>query len=262
MSALRDKVAVVTGAAGGIGRALSLALAAEGCRLGLLSLTPARLTPLAEELKRSGTAVSAHCGDMGNRSSVESALAGVESDLGPVDVLIHNAGVAPLTLASDPNLDDLEKALQINYLGGVYAIGAVLPGMLQRGRGHIVAISSLSAWRGMPHSAAYSASKAALSIYLEGLRPALGLRGIQVCTAYSGFVRTPMSDAMPFRWKLPMLSPERVAAKVVRAIHAGRREIAFPLHQSLIMRLMYRLPAWAYDFVVANLGRYMLKQEY
>ena len=262
MSALDGKVAVVTGAAGGIGRALCLALAAKGCRLGLFSRTRSKLEPLADELRRAGTPVSCHCGDVGDRATVEAALAAVDADLGPVDLLIHNAGISPLTQALAPNLDDLEKIVRVNYLGAVYAVGAVLPGMLRRGRGHIVAVSSLSAFRGMPHSAGYSASKAALSSYLESLRPALRLRGIQVCTVYPGFVRTDMTAALPFRGPVLMVSAEKAAAKIVRAIIKDRRELFFPWHEALTMRVVRRFPAWAYDFVMARIGRFMLTAEY
>jgi 3-oxoacyl-[acyl-carrier protein] reductase len=262
MMALAGKVAVVTGAGGSIGRALALALAAQGCRLGLLSRTADKLERVGEELRNAGVAVSAQVGDIGDRNTVENALSAVAKDIGTVDLLVHNAGVGLVTQAIAPNLDELEEMVRVNYLGGVYAVGAVLPAMLERGSGQIVAISSLSARRGLAWTAGYSASKAAFAVYLESLRPALRRRGILVSTVYSGIVRTPMSLALPFRGWTPMTTPEKAARRIVRAIIKGRRELSFPWYDAWTVALLRRLPAWAFDLIMARVGRFMLKGEY
>jgi 3-oxoacyl-[acyl-carrier protein] reductase len=262
MTALQSKVAVVTGAGGGIGRALAVALAAQGCRLGLLSRTPEKLELTAEELRQAGATVSSRLADMAKRAEVEEALAGVEQDLGPVDLLVHNAGVGLITNALAPNLDELEEMVRVNYLGGVYAVGAVLPGMMQRGRGQIVAISSLSARRGMAWTAGYSASKAAFAIYLESLRPPLRQRGIRVTTIYSGIVRTAMSEALPFRGRIPMVPVEKAADHFVRAIVQGRREYSYPRLHALAVAWVRRLPPWMFDLVQAWGARFMIRGEY
>jgi short-subunit dehydrogenase len=262
MASLRDKVVVITGAAGGIGRALCLELAAHGCRLGLLSRTPEKLDELTAELRLAGASVLARAVDIGNRVDVEKAIAELQRDLGPTDVLIHNAGIARTTNARAPDLDDLEAMLSVNCLGGIYALGAVLPGMLERGRGQVVAISTLSARRGLAWTAGYSASKAAFATYLESLRPALRQRGIRVCTIFPGFVRTPMSAALPFRLPVLMLTPAAAAKKIIRAIVQGRRELSFPWYEAWLMEVFRRMPAWALDWCMANVGRFILHGEY
>jgi short-subunit dehydrogenase len=259
---LRGEVAVVTGAGGGIGRALCHALAVAGCRLGLINRTANRLDTLADELRGTGAALSAHAVNVGDPDALTAALAAIESDLGPVDLLIHNAGVAHVTQATAPNLDDFEEMLRVNYLGGVHAIAAVLPGMISRGHGRIVAVSSLGSHRGMAWSAGYSASKAAISTYLESLRPALRRRGIKVTTAFLGFVDTPMTQAMPLGVPVWMMRPERAARHIVRAIVHGRREVSAPWHEAFFTGILRHLPAWAFDLFMATFGRRIIKGEY
>jgi len=261
-SVLRGEVAVVTGAGGGIGRALCHALAAAGCRLGLINRTADKLDTITQELKPTGVALSAHAVDIRYSEALTAALAAIESDLGPVDLLIHNAGVAHVTQATAPELDDFEEMLRVNYLGGVHAIAAVLPGMIARGHGRIVAISSLGSHRGMAWSAGYSASKAAISTYLESLRPALRLRGIQVTTMFLGFVDTPMTRAMPLGLPVWMMRPERATRHIVRAIVRGRREASAPWHEAFFMAILRHFPAWVFDWFMATIGRRIIKGDY
>jgi short-subunit dehydrogenase len=261
-SALWGEVAVVTGAAGGIGSALCHTLAVAGCRLGLVSRTSAKLDALVEELRPTEAPLSAHAVDVGDRAALTAALAAIESELGPVDLLIHNAGVARVTQATAPNLDDFEEMLRVNYLGGVYAVAAVLPGMIARGHGRIVTISSLGARRGMAWSAGYSASKAAISTYLESLRPALRRRGINVTTVFLGFVDTPMTAALPLGLPLLMMRPQTAAKHILRAILRGRREVSAPWHEASGSGMLRLLPPWAFDLFMSNIGRLVIKGDY
>jgi len=262
MNKLDGKVVIVTGATGGIGRALCHALADEGCRLGLLSRTAEKLDQLADELRQSGTEVCPQPVDLRDQTAVEGAVTAVRRELGAIDVLVHNAGVGFLTSAAEANLDELEEMIRVNYLGGVYLVAAVLPEMLRRGSGQVVAISSLAALRGMAHAAGYSASKAAFAVCLESLRPALRLRGIATSTCYLGFVRSPLSVDLPFRLPLWMISAEAAAGQIVRTISRRRREAYFPWYDALGARLLRRLPPWAFDAVMAHLGRFVLRGEY
>jgi short-subunit dehydrogenase len=261
-AALANQVAVVTGAAGGIGSALCRELAVAGCRVGMLSRTPEKLAHLLEEIRGAGAPACARVVDVADRAALAAGLEGVERELGPVDLLIHNAGVAKVTDARAPDLDDLDEMLRVNYLGAVYALEAVLPGMLARGRGRVVAVNSLGARRGMAWSAGYAASKAALATYLESLRPALRRRGVTVTTIFLGFVRTAMTAALPLKLPMLMLSPEQAARGILRAAAAGRREASLPLHQAWFTALMRPLPPWAFDAFMATVGRHILEGEY
>ena len=143
------------------------------------------------------------------------AVAEVEGRLGPADVMVANAGFgAPTRL--DLQHRDVEETIRVNLMGVIYSVEAVLPGMLARGRGHLVAISSLAAFKGLPGESAYCASKAAVNAYMEGLRIALRTKGVVVTTVCPGFVQTamtPMDSAMPF-----LMSADAAARRIARLI--------------------------------------------
>ena len=152
------------------------------------------------------------------------------------------------------NLDGFRLMLEVNVLGVARTIEAVLPGMIARGRGHIVGISSVAGYRGLPWMPGYSASKAALTTYLEALRPALKIRGVKVTTLHPGFVRTGMTVEAPFRRPVPMLEPEEAAGYVVRAVERRPRDSTFPLSAALGMGLLRRLPNRAFDYCMDKAG--------
>jgi short-subunit dehydrogenase len=139
---------------------------------------------------------------------------------------------------------------RVNTLGVVYAIEAVLPEMLQRGRGHLAAVSSLGAYKGLPGESAYCASKAAVNVYMEGLRIQLRSRGIFVTTVCPGFIATPMTAVNEF--KMPwLMSAEKAARKIVRALEKRRKVYNFPWQ----MTLFTKISAWMPDWIVARVLR-------
>ncbi len=146
--------------------------------------------------------------------------------------------------------------VRVNLIGAAYAIEAVLPEMLRRGRGHLVGVSSLAAYRGLPGSSGYCATKAGLSALLEALRPELKPRGIAVTTVHPGFVRTPMTAGakhpQPF-----LMDVEPAARIIVRGIEAGRRRIDFPMPMVALMTLVRLMPGPIYDRVI---GRFTHRQ--
>src|SRR5262249_40301412 len=138
-----------------------------------------------------------------------------------------------------------EKMFHVNLLGVVYSIEAVLPDMLRRGRGHLAAVSSLAAYKGLPGEAAYCASKAAVNTYMEGLRIQLRERNIAVTTICPGFVRTPMTEVNKF--KMPwLLEADDAARRIVRAMKRRRKVYNFPWQMSLVMKLASWLPDWVH----------------
>lgn len=126
----------------------------------------------------------------------------------------------------------------------------------------MVAVSSLAALRGMAWTAAYSASKAAFATFLESLRPALRRRGIAATTCYLGFVRTPLSDALPLHPRVWKISPEYAANRILDAVVRKRREAYFPWYYACGARFLRRLPARAFDAVMATFGPILAKGEY
>lgn len=259
---LAGKVVLVTGAASGIGRALSAALGREGAVLGLLDRNAEGLTTLAGELQAAGVRCALAEADVRQREAVREAIHGLVRQLGPVDVLVACAGITGATLLSDLAIEETEAIVQVNLLGTAYCIDAVLPAMLARGSGHIVGIGSLAGCRGMAYSAAYSASKAGVAMYLESLRPALRRRGIYVTTVLPGFVRTPLMERAKVQPPVAMMPPERAAGYILKAIRQRKRVYAFPWGMRLLIGLLCWLPPVVFDWVVSQGAAHIPNVEY
>jgi short-subunit dehydrogenase len=248
--AFKDQVAVITGASSGIGRALAKELAAQGCKVGLLARRQDQLDTLTEEIRAAGGTAAAAGADVADRTRTLAAVAAVREQLGPVDLLVANAGVGAPTLLEPFNVGDVEKMFRVNVLGVVHAIEAVLPEMLARRRGHLAAVSSLGAYKGMPGESAYCASKAAVNTFMEGLRIQLRDRGVAVTTICPGFVKTPMTEInrfdMPF-----LLEADEAARRIVRALRRRVKVYNFPWQTAVMMWLT----AWFPDWLVARIMR-------
>jgi short-subunit dehydrogenase len=237
------QVAIVTGASSGIGLALSRALALEGCKVGLIARRAEKLQALADEIAKAGGRAEVAAADVGDRAQVVAAISDVARRLGPVDLLVANAGVGAPTLLDPPNVADVEKMFRVNVLGVVYSLEAVLPDMLKRRSGHVAAVSSLAAYKGLPGESGYSSSKAAVNNYMEGLRIQLRDRGITVTTICPGFVKTPMTDVNNF--KMPwLLEADDAARRIVRALQRKKKVFNFPWQLALIMKATAWLPDW------------------
>ncbi|MGH9941405.1 MAG: SDR family NAD(P)-dependent oxidoreductase [Pyrinomonadaceae bacterium] len=240
------RVVLITGASSGIGRALALELARRGAKLGLMARRAGALRELVAEVESAGGHALALPVDVRDADAMRAAVVRAETEFGRIDVLIANAGIGEPTLAA--SLDPLMVAeiMAVNVNGAVNAVAAVLPGMLGRGAGQLVAISSIAAYRGLPGSGAYCASKAALSSFFESLRAELQGTGVSVTTIHPGFVDTPMTrgrgQQMPF-----LQTAEQAAQLILRAVEARRRTYAFPWQLATIGRLIRFFPDALYD---------------
>jgi short-subunit dehydrogenase len=247
-------VIFLTGAAHGIVEATARALAKRGYRLGLVDRDADALASVARDIEHAGGVAVAEPADVTDAEQVRSAFQKLAQQLSEPDVLLAGAGIGGLTLL--PKLDPpaLRSMLNVNVVGVANAIDAVLPGMIARGGGHLVGISSVAGFRGLPWMASYSASKAALSAYLEGLRPALKRRGITVTTVYPGFVRTALTADTPFRKPVKMLEPTQAAEYLVRAITRRPRDFVFPLSTRVGMGFLRGLPNTVFDWMMDRAG--------
>lgn len=244
-------VAIVTGASSGIGRALALRLAADGYRVGLIARRGELLEAVAREVALAGGTSALAVADVGDRAALRGAIRAVEDRLGSVGVLVANAGFGAPTRLDPLNIVDVEQTFRVNLMGVIYAIEAVLPGMLARRDGQVLAVSSLAGDKGLPGESAYCASKAAVNVYLEGLRIALRGRGVVVTTVCPGFVRTEMAPmdaaATPF-----VITAEDAARRIARLIARRRGGVhRFPRRMAALMAILARLP----DPIVARLVR-------
>jgi short-subunit dehydrogenase len=223
-----DSVVVVTGASRGIGRAVAEAAAAKGARVGLVARSEEELTEVLTSIGGRGAVATA---DVGNRHQVADAIATIEAELGPVDILVANAGIGAYGPFASIELDDVERLMRVNYLGTAYAIKAVLPAMLERRRGHIVVISSVAGRFGTPFEGAYAASKFAQIGLAEALSVELSSTGIGVSIIDPGIVRTNFFEARGQTYDAAFprpVSPERIASAVIHAVERGRVETFVP----------------------------------
>src|SRR5207248_1574952 len=160
---------------------------------------------------------------------------------GPTDLLIASAGIGIETSAADLRPHDVARVIDVNLTGVANTIAAVLPGMRARRRGHLVAMSSVASFHGLPRLLAYCASKAGLNAFMEGLRAEARPWGIHVTTICPGWIRTPMTAEL--HDKLPgILNVDVAVDRIVRAIEARRPFCTFPRQISWRMRMLNWLP--------------------
>jgi short-subunit dehydrogenase len=246
-----QKVVLITGASSGIGRALALELGRRGARVALTARRAEELDKAAEEISRAGGQALALPADVRRAEEMDAVASRVREKWGRVDVLIANAGMTSTTGATRLDATEAGDVISVNVIGVVNSVAAVLPDMLKRGDGHLVAISSLASYRGMPKSGAYCASKAAVSTFFESMRVDLRHSGVAVTTINPGFIRTPLTANR--KKKLPfLLEVDDAARRIVRAIERRARTYAFPWQLASIVRVIRNMPGALYDRLASN----------
>jgi short-subunit dehydrogenase len=243
---LCGKHVVITGASSGLGKALALEMAAQGARVTLMARRKEQLDSVAEQIVAAGGAAFAVATDVTSQESVTESTSRAVETFGPVDVLVANAGISPNNSARNLDIAVAEESMRINYFGVIYGMQAVLPSMIERGRGGVLVISSLAALRGIPTMAPYCASKSAVTAWIESLRPELNSLGIQTTVAHLGYIKTPMTEGnqeiMPF-----LVEVDDAARRLVEGMKKGKAEIRFPWQLVLLFKLAAALPGSLYD---------------
>ena len=188
---LTDKNIIITGASSGIGAALARHLAADGARLGLIARNADRLETMTAELETTAIAAPA---DVTDEDAVQSAFDKLSKELGPTDFLVNNAGVGFATVLAETSLADFRRIVDTNLTGAFLCTRAVLPGMLERGTGHILNVSSVVGKVANPGAPVYCASKHGLNGFVSGLRQQVGPKGIKVSMVSPASTDTPYWD--------------------------------------------------------------------
>lgn len=249
------KVVFLTGASSGIGEALALAMAERGAILGLVARRRKMLEDLAHKCEALGAAVSIYDCDVTDAACLAAAADNLRAEFGKIDILIANAGIGGNTEETrrlEPA--NVKEVIDINLLGAVNSVHAVLPAMLENQSGQLVAISSLAGFRGLPRSAAYCASKAGMTAFFESVRLDVQHKGVAVTIIQPGFIKTPLTSGreaqMPYLMELSDAIPF-----FLRAIEKQKKFAAFPWQLATLVRAARIFPAALYDRV-AGKARY------
>ncbi|MBA3258592.1 MAG: SDR family oxidoreductase [Gemmatimonadales bacterium] len=262
---LRGRTVLVTGGSRGLGLALAREVAAQGARVAICGRDPDALDRARTALERIGSEVMAVECDVGDRAAVRAMVAAVSRRLGPVDMLINNAGVIEVGPAETMEVEDYEEAMATNFWGMLYPTLEVIPPMRSQRSGRIVNITSIGGKLGIPHLLPYSASKFAAVGFSQGLRAELAGEGVKVVTVVPGLMRTGSPRNAIFRgqhraeyaWfsisdSLPGLTvgAEEAARRIIAGARRGDAEVLFPL----TARLAAVLNALAPDLTAGLVG--------
>jgi short-subunit dehydrogenase len=239
--------ALITGASSGIGAALAKHLAAKGTHVVLAARREQALRELAESITAAGGSATIELLDVSDPERTEARVHELDQ-AHTFDLVIANAGIGGSKWSGKLSWADCKPIIDVNVSGAVATLTGALPGMVARGSGHLVGISSVAQYRGLPKSAAYCASKAFVSVFLESLRIDLHGTGVNVTDVRPGFVETPLTESLP---TTPFLVEVDAAAKTIaKAIERKRKVLVFPVQMAAIGHLLEVMPAAVYEPVV------------
>ena len=194
MTAIKDKVVVVTGASSGIGEATAVLLAEKGAKLVLGARGEDRLKTLAKRIRQSGGDVAYAVTDVRKRADLSTLVRLASEKFGKLDVIFNNAGVMPVSPLKDLRVDDWDEMIDVNIKGVLYGIAAALPVFRAQGFGHFVTTASTAAYKTVPNQSVYSGTKCAVRAISEGLRQEVAEEKLRVTLISPGFTRTNFAD--------------------------------------------------------------------
>jgi NADP-dependent 3-hydroxy acid dehydrogenase YdfG len=250
---MQGKVAIVTGASSGIGRATAAALAGEGAWVVLAARREAELCAVAEEVRAAGGRALIVPTDVEVQEQVERLVAQTVAEWGRLDIVVANAGAYVRARAQELTLADLQRSMDVNFYGAARIILAALPQMLAQHAGHIVIMSSLDGRVGLPMDAPYAAAKFALHGLADSIRGDLYGTGVAVTTVFPGRVDTPLIDDLTVPAISAKLAPAKIARRVIRAIYRREAEVIVPAFSGRLLDVVNALAPRVADWFVRRL---------
>lgn len=244
----------ITGAGKGIGRAVAWEYATHGWDVAVSARTESDLDTLVREAQAAGLKgrIVALAADVTDQDAMKQTFKAAEHDLGPLDQVILNAGTHIPNDAQTFSVAPYRTLMEINFMGVVNGLSAVVPAFIDRKRGAIGVVSSVAGFGGLPLASAYGASKAALINMCEALRPELEMANVTLSVITPGFVRTPLTSkntfAMPFR-----IEADEAARHIYTGMESGRFEITFPWIFSTLLKILNKLPYGIYFAVTRRI---------
>jgi NAD(P)-dependent dehydrogenase (short-subunit alcohol dehydrogenase family) len=260
MEQFRDKVAIVTGGASGIGRSLCRQLAQHGARVVIADVNAAGAAAVAEEIKATGGVATAATVDVTDAGAVQSLVEDTAQRYGRLDHIFNNAGIAVGGEVQDMQLDDWNRVVDVNIRGVIHGVVAAYPLMVRQGFGHIVNMASAAGLGPVPGLTVYAMTKHAvvgLSISLRGEAMRYGVKVSAVCP---GFVDTPLLHNAPLVnvdreaaiKRMPKRSVDDAVAEILRGVAANRALVVVTSMAKVTWRLYRYLPEWTINVVARN----------
>lgn len=250
---MSTSVTLITGASSGIGRDLALRLARRGATLALIARGAEALAETAEAVGAAGGIAVPRAVDVTDSAAVVEAVAEIEATVGPVECLVANAGGGSRMAAADFDASRFNQIIDVNLQGFANGVAAVLPGMRERGHGHIVAIGSLAARLGLPRAGAYSAAKAGVARLASSLRVELASEHIAVTLIEPGFVDTKKRTKTGTRRKPFRVSLADATSHIERAIDKRQAVAAFPFVLVGLVAFLRVLPLPVYNYALKRI---------
>ncbi|MCE9650919.1 MAG: SDR family NAD(P)-dependent oxidoreductase [Parvibaculum sp.] len=258
MTDIRGKVAVVTGAASGIGRATAIALAREGAHVAIADVDRTGLADTAAKVTEAGGKVSTYLLDVSSREAVYAFAQEIEAQFGGADIVINNAGVAQVASVEELSYEDFEWVMNIDFWGMVYGTKAFLPQLRKKGAGHIVNVSSIFGLFAVPTQAAYNSAKFAIRGFTEALRHEMRGSGIVVSCVHPGGVKTNVMRNARFLQsvqttvreqaasgfdRLARTTPDQAAQTIIKGIKKNKPRILIGMDAHILDWFIRLLPA-------------------
>jgi len=249
----------ITGASSGIGSSLAISLAKKGHRVALFSRREKQLDNIKTEIEKNGGEALVVPGDVTDPTSIERAFEKIEREWATPDMIVANAGIAHWIKTTEMDLEKAHQTVDVNLMGLINTVQLALPRMINNGGGHIVGIASAASYRGIPNLAVYSATKAGIVRYLEGVRIENNTKGIVVTTICPGFIKTPMvtDKDIPKGTPLPfIMDVEKSTKKIIKVIEHKRSQYTYPLPMAILGKIGLILPNSMYDKVIIPFARW------
>lgn len=266
MTEIRGKVAVITGAASGIGRATAVALAREGARVAIADVDRAGLAETAKQVASVGGEVSTYLLDVSSREAVYAFAQEIEAQFGGADIVINNAGVAQVATVEELAYEDFEWVMNIDFWGMVYGSKAFLPQLRKKGAGHIVNVSSIFGLFAVPSQAAYNSAKFAIRGFTEALRHEMRGSGIQVSCVHPGGIKTNIMRNARFLQSVQTTVREQAASGFDRLARTTPDEAALTILKGIrknkpriLIGMDARILDWFIRLLPASYGKIMFR---
>ena len=248
---MSQPVAIIAGASSGIGEAAAKELARNGYQVVLAARRQDRLSKLASLIEEEGGVVQSIPTDF---TQVEQIRLLVEKTLqifGQIDVIVNSAGIGKLVWLDQQSLTDIQDQIQVNLIGAIQLTREVLPIMLKAGRGHIIHLTSISSWVGVPTYSIYTATKFGLRGFLESVRRELQGTGVTISGVFPGAVDTEFDQQADVQWEITgvapkwlLVSPEEVARLILKVIRKKRKNAVIPAIMWVVVLVNAHFPGF------------------